>query len=343
MAEATTVPTTGRAWHLIARPAGWPTDADFALREEPVRAPRAGEVLVRNRYLSLDPYMRGRMNDAKSYTPPFRLDEPMTGDAVGEVLASEAEGFEPGDLVLHQLGWREFATLPARYATPLPAAGEVPVTAYLGVLGMTGLTAYVGLREIAKVREGDVVFVSGAGGAVGGVAGQLARLMGASRVIGSAGGEEKVRVLTEEFGFDAGLDYRAAPIGEQLAKAAPEGIDVYFDNVGGDHLEAAFDVLNLHGRVAICGLISAYNATAPQVAPRNLPLILGKRLRVEGFLVPDHADLRPTFLDEAGRWLAEGKLVHRETVTDGIEQAVDAFLGMMRGANTGKSLVRLDG
>ncbi|WP_062205302.1 NADP-dependent oxidoreductase [Streptomyces sp. NBRC 109706] len=343
MAQATTVPTTGRAWHLIARPVGWPTDADFALREEPVRQPRAGEVLVRNRYLSLDPYMRGRMNDARSYVPPFRLDEAMTGDAVGEVLASEAEGLAPGDLVSHPFGWREFATLPARYASPLPAVGEVPVTAHLGVLGMTGLTAYVGLREIAKVREGDVVFVSGAGGAVGGAAGQLARLMGASRVIGSAGGAEKVRALTEELGFDAGIDYRAAPIGEQLPEAAPKGIDVYFDNVGGDHLEAALDVLNVHGRVAVCGSISGYNATRPPTGPRNLQLIVGKRLRVEGFLVSDHSELRSAFLAEVGPWLAEGKLVHRETVTDGIEQAVDAFLGMMRGVNTGKSLVRLDG
>ncbi|MDT0266815.1 NADP-dependent oxidoreductase [Streptomyces sp. DSM 44915] len=338
-----TLPTTSREWHLVARPSGWPAVADFALRAVPVREPAEGEILVRNRYLSVDPYMRGRMNDTKSYVPPFGLDEPMTGDALGEVLASRAPGFAVGDVVTHRLGWREFAVLRADDAVAVPAGGEVPVSAYLGVLGMTGLTAYAGLKAVARVREGDVVFVSGAAGAVGGPAGQLARLLGASRVIGSAGGPEKARTLTEVYGFDVGLDYKAAPIGEQLAQAAPDGIDVYFDNVGGDHLEAALDVLNTHGRVAVCGMISAYNATEPPAAPRNLGVVIGKRLRIEGFLVGDHWGLRPEFLREAAGWLRDGRLVSRETVVDGIDHAVDAFLDLMRGGNIGKMLVRLDG
>lgn len=338
-----TLPTTGREWHLVARPSGWPTPADFALRTAPVREPGEGEVLVRNRHLSVDPYMRGRMNDAKSYVPPFGLDEPMTGDALGEVLVSRADGVAVGDPVIHQLGWREYATLPAAAATPVPQGLDLPETAFLSVLGMTGLTAYVGLKEVARVREGDVVFVSGAAGAVGGPAGQLARLMGASRVIGSAGGPEKARLLTEEYGFDAALDYKAAPIGEQLAEAAPEGIDVYFDNVGGDHLEAALDALNLFGRVAVCGLISSYNATEPSPAPRNLRLVLGKRLRIEGFLVVDHAARREQFLRETGEWVRTGRLRYRETVVKGIEHATEAFLDMMRGGNIGKMLVSLDG
>ncbi|KAB8171207.1 zinc-binding dehydrogenase [Streptomyces sp. 3MP-14] len=338
-----TLPTTGRAWHLVARPTGWPTDANFALRTAPVSEPGAGEILVRNRYLSVDPYMRGRMNAGRSYVAPFELDEPMLGDALGEVVASRADGVAVGDLVVHQLGWREFATLPAADAAVVPRDLGVPDTAFLGVLGMTGLTAYVGMKDIARVREGDVVFVSGAAGAVGGPAGQLARLLGASRVIGSAGGPEKARLLTEEFGFDAAIDYKAAPVGEQLAKAAPEGIDVYFDNVGGDHLEAALDALNVFGRVAVCGLISSYNATEPVPGPRNLGLVLGRRLRVEGFLVTDHQARRAEFLRQTAEWVRSGQLRYRETVFEGIERATEAFLAMMRGGNVGKMLVALEG
>ncbi|RMI39041.1 NADP-dependent oxidoreductase [Streptomyces triticirhizae] len=339
----TTLPTAGREWHLVARPTGWPTDANFALRTAPVSEPGAGEILVRNRYLSVDPYMRGRMNAGRSYIAPFELDEPMLGDALGEVVASRAEGFAVGDLVTHHQGWREFATLPAADAVPVPRDLDVPDTAFLGVLGMTGLTAYVGMKDIARVREGDVVFVSGAAGAVGGPAGQMARLLGASRVIGSAGGPEKTRLLTEEFGFDAAVDYKAAPVGEQLAKAAPEGIDVYFDNVGGDHLEAALDALNVFGRVAVCGLISSYNATEPAPGPRNLGLVLGRRLRVEGYLVTDHQERREEFLRQTAEWLRAGQLRYRETVCEGIERATEAFLAMMRGGNVGKMLVSLEG
>ncbi|SFC03336.1 NADP-dependent oxidoreductase [Streptomyces aidingensis] len=337
-----TLPATGRAWHLTARPHGWPAPDGFALREEPVRPPEEGEITVRNLHLSVDPYMRGRMNDVKSYVPPFRLNEPMEGGAVGVVVASRAPEFAPGDQVLHGLGWREYATLPARHATAV-SGREAPLTAYLGVLGMPGLTAYAGLLDAGGFRPGDAVFVSGAAGAVGGLAGQIARLKGASRVVGSAGSDDKVRLLTEEYGFDAAFNYRSGPVRDQLRDAAPDGIDVYFDNVGGDHLEAAIGALRTHGRIAVCGMIAQYNATEPPAAPRNLALVIGKRLRIQGFLVNDHKALRPAFVEEVGGWLRSGELRPRETVVQGIENALDAFLGLLRGDNTGKMIVTLDG
>lgn len=335
-----TLPANGRSWHLIRRPEGWPVPEDFALREEPVRPPDAGQLLVRNLHLSVDPYMRGRMNDVKSYAPPFQLDQPMDGGAVGEVIASEDERFAVGERVLHSLGWREYATVDAERATALPAA-EVPLSAYLGVLGMPGLTAYAGVLKTGSLAAGDVVFVSGAAGAVGGVAGQIARIKGASRVIGSAGSDEKVALLTEEYGFDAAFNYRRGPVRDQLREAAPEGIDLYFDNVGGDHLEAAIGSLRLHGRAVLCGMVAQYNDTAPPAAPHNLALAIGKRLRLEGMLVLDHFGLLPQFSEEAAGWLRSGELVYRETTVHGIENAVDAFLGMLRGQNTGKMVVSI--
>ncbi|MDT0377350.1 NADP-dependent oxidoreductase [Streptomyces sp. DSM 42041] len=335
-----TLPTAGRAWHLTARPQGWPTPDGFALREVPVEAPGEGQILVRNLYLSVDPYMRGRMNDVRSYVPPFQLDAPMDGGAVGVVVASEAAGFAVGDHVLHGLGWREFATLDARHATVV-SADLAPLSTYLGVLGMPGLTAYAGLLEVGGFTEGDAVFVSGAAGAVGGQVGQIARLKGASRVIGSAGSDEKVRLLTEEYGFDAAFNYKSGPVAEQLRAAAPEGIDIYFDNVGGDHLEAALGAMNVHGRVTVCGMIAQYNATEPPAAPHNLALLIGKRIRMQGMLVSDHASLQPQFVSEVSGWIRSGELTYRETVVDGIDNALDAFLGMLKGENTGKMVVRL--
>ncbi|MEU8351073.1 NADP-dependent oxidoreductase [Streptomyces sp. NPDC048845] len=334
------LPKTSREWHLVARPHGVPRPEDFALREAAVEEPGPGRILVRNLHMSVDPYMRGRMNDVKSYVPPFRLDAPMDGGAVGRVVASSADGFAVGDHVLHQLGWREYATLDARHAVKVdPDAAPLP--AYLGVLGMPGLTAYAGLLEVASFKEGDAVFVSGAAGAVGSQVGQIAKLKGASRVVGSAGSDEKVRVLTEEYGFDAAFNYKDGPVGEQLKKAAPDGIDVYFDNVGGEHLEAAISSLNVHGRIAVCGMISQYNATEPTPAPRNLALVIGKRLRIQGMLVSDHQALQPRFVEEVGGWIRSGELKYRETTAEGIDAAVDAFLGMLRGENTGKMIVNL--
>lgn len=337
-ASAAATPATSREWHLVARPQGWPKPEDFALREAPVLQPGEGQLLVRNTHMSVDPYMRGRMNDVKSYIPPFRLDRPMDGGAVGEVVASGVEGFAPGDHVLHGLGWREYALVEARHAVKVDPEAA-PLSAYLGVLGMPGMTAYAGLVDVASFKEGDAVFVSGAAGAVGSQVGQIARLKGASRVIGSAGSDEKVRLLVEEYGFDAAFNYKNGPVLEQLKKAAPDGIDVYFENVGGEHLEAAISVLNPHGRIALCGLISQYNATEPVPGPNNFALVLGKRLRIQGMIVNDHEALRPRFVEEVGGWLRSGELKYRETVVHGVDNAVDAFLGLLRGENTGKMIV----
>ncbi|MEV8342851.1 NADP-dependent oxidoreductase [Streptomyces niveus] len=338
----TALPASGREWHLVARPHGWPKAEDFALREVPVAEPGEGRILVRNKHFSVDPYMRGRMNDVKSYTPPFKLDHPMDGAAVGEVVASDAEGFAVGDQVLHGLGWREYARVPAQYAVKVDAS-LAPLSAYLGVLGMTGLTAYAGLFETASFKEGDAVFVSGAAGAVGSQVGQLARIKGASRVIGSAGSDDKVKLLTEEYGFDAAFNYKTGgSIKEQLKQAAPDGIDVYFDNVGGEHLEAALSSFNLHGRATICGMISQYNSTEATAAPRNLAVIIGKRLRLQGMLVNDHKALQPQFVKDVAGWLASGELKYRETFVEGIENGYDAFLGLLRGENTGKMIVTLN-
>ncbi|MCC3771797.1 NADP-dependent oxidoreductase [Streptomyces sp. UNOC14_S4] len=334
-------PATGREWHLVARPHGWPKPEDFALRETAIAGPGPGEILVRNIHLSVDPYMRGRMNDAKSYLPPYELDRPMLGGAVGEVIASGSDAFKPGDHVLHQLGWREYALVDAKHTVKVDPAAA-PLSTYLGVLGMPGLTAYAGLLEVASFQPGDAVFVSGAAGAVGSEVGQIARLKGASRVIGSAGSDEKVRMLTEEYGFDAAFNYKNGPVAEQLAAAAPDGIDVYFDNVGGEHLEAAISSLKLHGRVTVCGMISMYNATEPTPAPRNLVSVIGKRLRIQGMLVADHYGLQPQFVEEVGAWVRSGELKYRETVVHGIEHATEAFIGMLRGENTGKMIVSLD-
>ncbi|WP_016906629.1 NADP-dependent oxidoreductase [Streptomyces xiaopingdaonensis] len=340
MASSETIPATGRNWQLTARPKGWPEPDDFALREESVAEPEDGQILVRNLAFSVDPYMRGRMDDVKSYAAPFQLDRPMDGGAVGEVLASRAEGYAPGDHVVHGLGWREYATLPAEHAGKI-SAEAAPLTAYLGVLGMPGLTAYAGLLEVASFQPGDAVFVSGAAGAVGSIVGQIARIKGASRVIGSAGSDEKVAKLTGRYGFTEAFNYKSAPVTEQLKAAAPDGIDVYFDNVGGDHLEAALRSFNVHGRAAICGMISQYNATEAQPAPRNLAQLIKKRIRLQGMLVQDHQALRPQFLEEVPAWIRSGELVYDETFVDGIENGVDAFLGMLRGENTGKMVVRL--
>lgn len=328
-----------RQVHLVSRPQGEPTLDDFELVEVEVAAPAEGEVVVANRFISVDPYMRGRMRDRKSYVPPFELDQPMEGGAVGEVMASNASDVKVGDMVVHNKGWREVGVVPASQTQP--AATEVALSANLGVIGMTGLTAYVGLLHIAAMQAGDVVFVSGAAGAVGSVAGQIATITAASRVIGSAGSDEKVDFLMQELGFDAAFNYRSAPVTEQLRTAAPGGIDVYFDNVGGDHLQAAIEVLNPHGRVALCGAISQYNATAPTPGPNNLALAVGKRLTLKGFIVSDHGSVRADFQRQASQWLDEGTLRHDETIVEGIDNAPQAFIGLLDGSNTGKMVVQI--
>ncbi|MEU3371443.1 NADP-dependent oxidoreductase [Streptomyces sp. NPDC006660] len=340
MATSPALPATSRAWHLVARPNGWPVASDFALRETPVSEPAPGHVLVRNLFMSVDPYMRGRMNDTKSYIPPFQLERPMDGGAVGEVIASGDERFAVGDHVLHGLGWREYADVEVKHAVKVDA-GIAPLSAYLGVLGMPGLTAYAGLLDVASFKEGDAVFVSGAAGAVGSQVGQIARLKGASRVIGSAGSDEKVKWLVDELGFDAAFNYKKGPVLEQLRAAAPDGIDVYFDNVGGDHLEAAISTLNVHGRATLCGAIAGYNDTEPTPGPSNMVMVIGKRLQLKGILVGDHYGMQEQFVGEVGGWLASGELKYNETFVEGVEHGVDAFLGMLRGENTGKMVVTL--
>ncbi|MBO0828032.1 MAG: NADP-dependent oxidoreductase [Streptosporangiales bacterium] len=330
-----------REIHLAARPHGEPTPDDFALVEVELPGPGDGEVLVRNRFFSVDPYMRGRMNDAKSYVPPFAVGEVMSGAAVGEVVESRSDAVSVGDVVLHQDGWREYTVTEAARVRPVDVDAVPSPSAYLGVLGATGFTAYVGLLDIARLRAGDTVFVSGAAGAVGSAAGQLARLHGASRVVGSAGSAEKVAYLVDELGFDAAFDYHDGPVAKQLRDAAPDGIDVYFDNVGGDHLEAAIFAMHDFGRVAACGAISQYNATEPRPGPRNLGMVVQKRLTIRGFIVVDHGDWFADFSRDVGRHVADGSIRYRETFVDGVENAPRAFMDMLRGANIGKMVVRL--
>ncbi|MFC0438525.1 NADP-dependent oxidoreductase [Kutzneria buriramensis] len=333
------VPTTVREVRLAARPKGWPTEDTFEIAEAPLVV-EPGHLVVRNLYMSVDPYMRGRMNDAKSYSEPFKVGEVMQGGAVGEVVQSDVEGFAVGDIVLHFAGWRDYAVLHPKQAVKVDP-NAAPISTYLGVLGMPGLTAYAGLLRSAEFKEGDTVFVSGAAGAVGQVVGQLAKLKGAKRVIGSAGTPEKVKYLVDELGFDAAFNYKDGPVAEQLAQAAPDGIDVYFDNVGGEHLEAAINSLTVHGRIAICGMISGYNATEATPAPRNLAQVIAKRLTIRGLLVGDHYDLQPQFVAEVAPLVAGGQLKYSETVVEGLDNAPQAFLGMMRGENTGKMLVKI--
>jgi hypothetical protein len=340
-AGMSTATVTAREVHLVRRPHGMPVADDFAIVDRPLPEPGDGEVLVANRSFSVDPYMRGRMNDVKSYVPPFALDAPMDGRSVGEVVASNAEGLAEGDLVLANLAWRTHGIAAGRTLQKVPDVEGVEPSAYLGVLGAPGLTAWVGLLDIASFVEGDAVFVSGAAGAVGSLVGQLAKLKGASRVIGSAGSAAKTAWLTDELGFDVALNYKDGPIRDQLRDAAPDGIDVYFDNVGGDHLEAAIEVANDHARVANCGAIAHYNDTDDDrtPGPDNLFQIVKKRLRLQGFIVTDSLGRFPAFLEEVTPWVAAGRVKHSETVVEGIDQAVEAFRGLLRGENTGKMVV----
>jgi NADPH-dependent curcumin reductase CurA len=333
--------TTTREIHLARRPHGEPVPDDFTMVETELADPGPGQVLVRNLVMSVDPYMRGRMNDVPSYAPPWELGRPARGGAVGEVVESEDADIAVGSLVLHDAGWRDHALVPGAQARVVRPTTGTSTSLYLGALGMTGLTAYAGLFRIAEFKSGDTVFVSGAAGAVGSMVGQLARIHGAERVVGSAGSPAKVAMLTDTLGFDAAFDYHDGAVDDLLASHAPDGIDVFFDNVGSDHLRAAIASFKPFGRAALCGSISGYNATRRPAGPDNLSLVTGKRLTLRGFIVSDHADLAPAFEAEVGELIRSGKLVVRETVVDGLDRAVDAFIGMLRGENTGKMIVRL--
>ena len=326
-----------RAWHLKSRPQGMPTAENFELKDYDLPPLGDGMIRVRNSWLSVDPYMRGRMNDVKSYVPPFQIGEPMEGGAIGEVVESNAQGFAPGDLVQHMGGWRDEAVVPARTANKLLDLG-VPPEQFLGMLGVTGATAYFGLLDAASAKAGDIVFVSAAAGAVGSAVVQIAKAKGMT-VIGSAGGPEKC-AFVRSLGADQVIDYREGSILKSLAAAAPEGIDVYFDNVGADHLDAAFATARNNARFAICGMIANYNDATPP-AFRFIARIIAARIRLKGFLVFDYMPRFPEFYAEMGPWLASGAVKSRETVFEGLEKTADAFLGLFSGANTGKMLVRL--
>jgi NADPH-dependent curcumin reductase CurA len=328
-----------REIHLKSRPSGLPTHDNFEMVTADVPEPASGEVQVRNLWMTVDPYMRGRMNDVRSYAPPFALGEVMQGGAIGEVTASNASGFRAGDLVQSNFGWREAFVAPADAVQKLDPR-DLPPQAFLGVAGMPGLTAYAGLLKVAALKPGDVVFVSGAAGAVGSLVCQIAKARGHT-VIGSAGGPEKVAFL-KEIGVDHAIDYRAErDLTAAVLAGAPDGIDVYFDNVGGEHLEAALNAARLFARFAICGMISIYNAKEPQPGPPNLALLIGKNIRMEGFIVSHHFGMLDQFHDDLSGWVKSGKVRWKETVFEGIERAPDAFLGLFRGENLGKMLVKL--
>ena len=324
---------------LKRRPVGTPTADDFELASTEAPSPRPGEVQVRNRWMSVDPYMRGRMYDRESYVPPFAIGEPLQGGALGEVVESADPSLKPGDLVMNMNGWREAFTAPANQLQKVDPQG-LPPQALLGVAGMPGLTAYAGLLRIAAMKEGETVFVSAAAGAVGAVVCQIAKIKGGT-VIGSAGGPEKVAYL-KEIGVDHAIDYRVEPdLTAALMRAAPKGIDVYFENVGGAHLEAAINAARPFARFALCGMISQYNATEPTPGPSNIIMAVGKSLRLEGFIVSNHFDMQPQFLRDMAEWIGSGKLKYRETVDEGIAAAPGAFLKLFKGENFGKMLVKL--
>ena len=334
------MPTT-RAWHLKSRPTGLPTMDNFELREAPLPALEDGWIRVDNSWLSVDPYMRGRMNDVKSYVPPFQLGEPMQGGAVGKVVESRSPHFSEGETVFHMLGWREAAAGPAQMFNKVPGL-PVDDHQWLGNLGLTGATAYFGLLRVAEAKEGDVVFVSAAAGAVGSAVVQIAKAKG-MKVIGSAGGADKAAWVSE-LGADAAIDYKAGPVVRQLMDAVEQigagGIDVYFDNVGGDHLDAALAAANQRARFAICGMIEDYN-TGSNHAFRYIMRIIGARIAIKGFIYTDYLPEMADFYRDMGSWIAGGQVKSRETVREGLESAPEAFLDLFRGANTGKMLVKV--
>ncbi len=335
---------TSRNWTLAARPVGDPKPSDFAMIEAEAGEPAPGEIQVRNSFMSVDPYMRGRMVDRKSYVPPFQIGETLQGGAVGRVLASNHPDYAEGDLVLSMAGWREAWTgAPDTVLAGKVPPSPLPESAFLGIAGMPGLTAYAGILRVAELKAGDTVFVSGAAGAVGSAVVQIAKIKGCT-VIGSAGGPEKCAYV-KSIGADHAIDYREhrgwQALSEAIYGAAPQGIDVYFDNVGGDHLTAAIEAARPFARMALCGAIEQYNNTEPAPGPHNIIQAVGKQLTLRGFIVSSHADMRPDFLRDMADWISSGKLKYDETVMEGIEKAPEAFMGLFTGANTGKMLVKL--
>ena len=341
MSTATSKAVQSKQIELVSRPDGMPQQSNFEMRTAGVGPIKDGEILVKNQWMSVDPYMRGRMKDTDSYVPPFQIDEPLEGGCIGEVIQSQNADFKEGDMVLGNLGWREYWTSNGEGVTKIDP-NIAPPQAFLGALGMTGMTAWVGLHKIAQLKEGSTVFVSAASGAVGSIVCQLAKAMDC-RVIGSAGKQEKIQWLKDKTGIDAVINYKEVDnLSEELAKHAPDGIDVYFDNVGSDHLEAAIDNMNDFGCCVECGMIATYNATEAPAAPRNMFKVIAKRLRIQGFIVRDHMDSKDEFVSDMATLIQQDKVVWEESVTDGIENAPDAFIGLFEGDNLGKQLVRLN-
>lgn len=328
---------------LASRPQGTPQGDNFKLAEVDVAAPAANQVLVRNLWMSVDPYMRGRMNDTASYVPPFQIDQPLQGGAIGEVVESQHPDYQPGDRVLSMLGWREqFVSDPEQAGMQkLPADDHVPLQSYLGSLGMPGMTAYAGLLRIGQPKGGETVFVSAASGAVGAIVCQIARIKGC-RVVGSAGSDAKCSWLKDKLGVDEVINYKTCgSLQDALAAACPKGIDVYFENVGGEHLQSAINLMNPFGRIVACGMIGQYNVAEPTPGPNNLIQIVGKSLLVQGFIVSNHMDLYPEFLKDMGEWATAGKMHWEETIHEGIAKSPEAFIGLFSGDNFGKMLVKL--
>ena len=333
--------TTNREIHLKSRPEGMPSAENFELVETSVPEPSDGQFVTRNIWMTVDPYMRGRMYDMKSYVPPFQVGEVLDGGAVGQVIVSKHPDFAVGDYVSGMTGgWREYA-LSDGFGLQKVDPNIAPLSYHLGILGMPGMTAYAGLLRVAEYKEGDTVFVSAASGAVGSVVCQIAKLKG-SRVIGSAGSDEKCTWLKEELGVDEAINYKTCgDLTAALAKAAPEGIDIYFENVGGTHLEAALACANQKARFALCGMIDSYNDMASATGPSNIIQAVGKELTLRGFIVSSHLDMAEDFIRDMATWIGSGQLKYKETVLDGIENAPQAFINLFTGANQGKMLVRL--
>jgi NADPH-dependent curcumin reductase CurA len=332
-----------REIRLKSRPAGMPSAANFELAEVDIPDPGPGQVLVRNAYMTVDPYMRGRMMDRRSYIPPFQIGEPLQGGAVGQVVAAgPGASFKVGDRVMSMAGWREwFVSTGMEMMQKLDPVPGVGIQSYLGSLGMPGLTAYAGLLRIGEFKPEDPVFVSAASGAVGAVVCQIAKAKGSKRVVGSAGSDEKCAYL-KEIGCDEAINYKTCgDLNAAVAKAFPDGIGVYFDNVGGGHLDAALANMRQFGRLVECGMIENYNATELPPGPRNMMLIVAMSLTMRGFIVSNHFDMMPDFLRDMGEWIKAGKMKWRETIYDGIERAPEAFIGLFKGENFGKMLVRV--
>ncbi|MCW9035149.1 MAG: NADP-dependent oxidoreductase [Alphaproteobacteria bacterium] len=329
-----------REIQLKSRPDGQPTPDNFSLVEVDIPEIKDGELLIENSWMSVDPYMRGRMVDRKSYVPPFQIGEALSGGAIGEVIQSKNDTFKVGDQVLHMGGWREkFVSNGEMVNTITP--NPLPIQTFLGTMGMPGMTAYAGLLRIGEPKEGDTVFVSAASGAVGSVVCQIAKAKGC-RVVGSVGSDEKANWLLNEVGIDGVVNYKKTKnLQKEIAQHCPKGIDVYFENVGGAHFEAALNLLNPFGRVAMCGMIDRYNDTKPVPGPSNLVQIVGKSLKVQGFIVSNHYDMQPEFIADMSKWIGEGKIKWQETVYEGIEKAPNAFLALFSGENFGKMLVKI--